>query len=64
MHPFPHDLEDLSNEDLLGFAWEPDFLEQATPLERLLQRLDDACVALKAEREAMRRFLDEQWERT
>ena len=63
--PIPVCLEDFSTEDLRNIAWDVDFLEQATPLERLLlQRLDDACTALDAEREDVRRLLDHQWERT
>ena len=63
--PIPVCLEDFSTEDLRNIAWDVDLLEQATPLERLLlQRLDDACLALNAEREAVRRLLDQQWERT
>ncbi len=49
--PIPSRLEDLSNDDILEIAWEPEFLEHATPLERLLlQRLGDQYQALACAR--------------
>ena len=40
--PLPSCLKDLSNEDILDIAWDPEFLDQVTPLERLLlQRLGE-----------------------
>jgi hypothetical protein len=60
--PIPSRLEDLSNEDLLDIAWEPEFLDHATPLERLLlRRLGEQCQALACAREECRRLLDDYW---
>ncbi len=61
--PIPSRLEDLSNEDILDISWEPDFLDQATPLERLLlQRLGEQCQELACAREACRQLLEGRWE--
>lgn len=55
-------LNDLSNEDILDIAWEPEFLDQATPLERLLvHRLAERCEALANARDECRRLLDTRW---
>lgn len=60
--PIPSCLEDLSNEDILDIAWEPEFLEHATPLERLLlQRLGAQCQELAFARSECRRLLDGPW---
>ena len=60
--PIPSCLEDLSTEDMLDIAWEPEFLAQATPLERLLlQRLDEQCHALTSTREECRRPMTNYW---
>ena len=60
--PFPACLDDLSNEDILDIAWEPEFLDQTTPLERLLlQRLDEQCQMLSCARDECRRLTDSQW---
>ena len=60
--PIPSRLEDLSNEDILDMAWEPEFLEQATPLERLLlQRLGEQDLALEASRRDCQRLVDHLW---
>ena len=57
--PIPSRLEDLSNEDLLDMAWEPEFLEQTTPLERLLlQRQGEQDLALKSSRRDCQRLVD------
>lgn len=61
--PIPLRLEDLSTDDLLDIAWEPDFLEQATPLERLmLQRLGEQSQALESARDDCRRLMEIVWE--
>ena len=58
----PSCLEDLSNEDILDIAWEPEFLNQATPLERLLlQRLGEQGQALANALAECRRLMDSQW---
>ena len=58
----PSCLEDLSNEDILLIAWEPEFLEQASPLERLLlQRLGEQGLALEASRQDCQRLVDLAW---
>ena len=60
--PIPSRLEDLSNEDILGIAWEAEFLDHATPLEKLLlQRLGEQCQALACAREECHRLLDSHW---
>ncbi len=60
--PLPACLDDLSNEDILDIAWEPEFLDQATPLERLLlQRLGEQCQLLSCARDECRRLVDSQW---
>jgi hypothetical protein len=60
--PIPSCLEDLSNEDILDIAWEPEFLAQATPLERtLLQRLGEQCHALASAREECRHLMNSHW---
>lgn len=60
--PLPSCLEDLSNEDILDIAWEPEFLTQATPLERLLlQRLGEQSQALASALAECRRLMDRQW---
>lgn len=60
--PIPASLEDLSNEDILDIAWEPEFLDQATPLERLLlQRLGEQCQELACARNECRRLLEGAW---
>ena len=60
--PIPASLEDLSNEDILDIAWEPEFLDQATPLERLLlQRLGEQSQELACAREECRSLLDSYW---
>ena len=60
--PMPSCLEDLSNEDILDIAWEPEFLEQSTPLERLLlQRLGELSQELECARDECRRLLDSRW---
>ena len=60
--PMPSCLEDLSNEDILDIAWEPEFLEQSTPLERLLlQRLGEQSQELALARDECRRLLDSRW---
>ena len=60
--PLPTCLEDLSNEDILSIAWEPEFLGQATPLERLLlARLDEQCQALAFSRDECRHLVDALW---
>ena len=62
--PIPSCLEDLSNEDILDIAWEPEFLDQATPLERLLlQRLGEQFQELVCTRDECRRLLDRLWMR-
>ena len=61
-HSLPACLDHLSNEDILDIAWEPEFLEQATPLERLLlQRLSEQCHLLSCARDECRRLIDSQW---
>ncbi|MBU6441224.1 MAG: hypothetical protein KGR99_08390 [Betaproteobacteria bacterium] len=61
--PIPFRLEDLSNEDLLDIAWEPEFLDQATPLERLLlQRLGEQCEELACARKECRQLLESRWD--
>lgn len=58
----PSCLEDLSNEDILLIAWEPEFLEQASPLERLLlQRLGEQGLALEASRQDCQRLAGLAW---
>jgi hypothetical protein len=60
--PIPSCLEDLSNEDILDIAWEPEFLDQATPLERLLlQRLAEQSHALASIREECRCLMISRW---
>ena len=60
--PIPASLEDLSNEDILEIAWEPEFLDQATPLERLLlQRLGEQSQELTCARDECRRLLEGAW---
>ena len=60
--PIPSRLEDLSNEDILDIAWEPEFLDQATPLERLLlQRLGEQAQELACARNECRGLLDSLW---
>lgn len=60
--PIPSHLEDLSNEDLLDIAWEPEFLEQVTPLERLLlQRLGELDLALASSRRECERLVRHLW---
>ena len=60
--PIPMCLEDLSNEDILDIAWEPEFLDQATPLERLLlQRLAEQSHLLSCSRDECRSLIDSQW---
>ena len=60
--PLPACLDDLSNEDILDIAWEPEFLDQTTPLERLLlERLSEQCHLLSFAREEFRRLLDSHW---
>ena len=60
--PISSRLEDLSNEDLLDTAWKPEFLEQATPLERLLlQRLGEQDLALESSRRDCQRLVDHLW---
>ena len=60
--PLPSCLEDLSNEDILDIAWEPEFLNQATPLERLLlQRLGEQSQALANALAECRRLMDSHW---
>ena len=46
----PCRIEDLSTEGILLTAWKPEFLGQATPLERLLQRLNEQGLALESSR--------------
>ena len=59
----PTCLEDMSNEEILDIAWEPEFLDQATPLERLLlQRLGEQSQLLSCALEECRRLTDSQWE--
>ena len=61
--PIPYSLSDLSNEDVLDIAWEPEFLEQATPLEcLLLERLGEQCQALALANEAYQRLLACCWQ--
>ncbi len=60
--PIPASPEDLSNEDILDIAWEPEFLDQATPLERLLlQRLGEQSQELACARDECRRLLNNYW---
>ncbi len=60
--PIPSCLEDLTNEDILDIAWEPEFLEQASPLEKLLlRRLDEQCQELAVSRDECSRLLDSHW---
>ena len=60
--PLPACLDDLSNEDILDIAWEPEFLDQTTPLERLLlQRLSEQCQMMGFAREECRRLVDCKW---
>ncbi len=60
----PTCLEDMSNEEILDIAWEPEFLDQATPLERLLlQRLGEQSQLLSCALEECRRLTDSHWER-
>ena len=59
----PTCLEDMSNEEILDIAWEPEFLDQATPLERLLlQRLGEQSQLLSCALEECRRLTDSHWE--
>jgi hypothetical protein len=61
--PIPTRLEDLSNEDILDIGWESEFLDQATPLERLLlQRLGEQFQELACAREERRRLLESRWD--
>lgn len=58
----PSCLEDLSNEEILDIAWEPEFLDQATPLARLLlRRLEEQGQELALARSECRQLLDSQW---
>ena len=58
----PSRLEDLSNEDILDIAWEAEFLDHATPLERLLlQRLGEQCQELACARKECLRLLESRW---
>jgi hypothetical protein len=60
--PIPSCLEDLSNEDILDIAWEPEFLDQLTPLEQLLlQRLGEQSHMLNCALEECRRLAVDQW---
>ena len=60
--PLPTCLEDLSNEDILDMAWEPEFLDQTSPLERLLlQRLGEQSQELACARDECRRLLESRW---
>lgn len=60
--PIPSCLEDLSNEELLNIAWEPEFLDQATPLERLLlQRLAVQSEALAYARDECLHLVNIHW---
>lgn len=60
--PIPSCLEDLSNEDILDIAWEPEFLDRASPLEKLLlRRLGEQCEELALARDECRRLLDSHW---
>lgn len=60
--PLPTCLDDLSNDDILNIAWEPEFLDQATCLERvLLQRLSEQCQELDCARDECRRLVESLW---
>ena len=60
--PLPSCLKDLSNEDILDIAWDPEFLDQVTPLERLLlQRLGEQSQELACARDECRRLLNDYW---
>lgn len=60
--PLPTCLEDLSNEDILDMAWEPELLDQTTPLERLLlRRLGEQSQELACARDECRRLLESSW---
>ena len=60
--PLPSCLDDLSTEDILGIAWEPEFLDQATGLERLLlQRLSEQFQELSCARDECRRLVESLW---
>lgn len=60
--PIPRCLEEISIEDLLLIAWEPELLDRATPLERyLLQRLEEYQHALSAVSHDRQRLLDALW---
>ena len=61
--PIPTCLEEMSNADILDIAWEPDFLDQASPLELLLlQRLGEQTEMLSCALEECRRLTDSHWE--
>ena len=61
-YTLPSCLDDLSNEDILDIAWEPEFLDQATCLERvLLRRLSEQCQELSCARDECRRLVESLW---
>jgi hypothetical protein len=61
-HTLPSCLDDLSNEDILAIAWEPEFLDQASGLEReLLQRLSEQCQELSCARDECKRLVESLW---
>lgn len=61
--PIPFRLEDMSNENILDIAWDPEFLDQTTPLERLLlQRLGEQGQELASAREECRQLLESRWD--
>ena len=60
--PIPTCLEEMSNEDILDIAWEPEFLDQASPLELLLlQRLGEQSQMLSCALEECRRLTERHW---
>ena len=60
--PLPACLDYLSNEDILDIACEPEFVEQTTPLDRLLlPRRGEQCQLLSCAQDECRRLIDSQW---
>ncbi len=58
----PRSLHDLTDDDLLDRAFEPEFMHQRTPLEvELLWRLAAAVHAVELERAGQRRMLAALW---
>lgn len=58
----PRSLHDLSDDDLLGRAFEPEFMRERTPLEvELLWRLAAAVHAVEQAQVEQRRMLAALW---